>query len=327
MPARNQFPKDIVSLIRDPQAFNRAMTLLQSLERTEIITSEGERIPLRASDNNAIFDLRTERQGAIPQEPTNFLHWETIIWRDRALALFGSFGENSVARADALIRAINGKAYNDKILWMLPFLGGDRVTCCVPLRDFMNAGATGISGGGGVCNETNGFSQSAEGLRISTNFKASDVFTTRGSIGLGYWERSFTNNSPNIAFGSYNTDGNARVALQLFTTGITFYGVLGVPGSYNYLSATTTPNSHHYAQANVGDLFIFQNGIGVANGANATGAPAFTENGLEIHTDDFGFTYNGRCAVAYVTSGDMTIAEVADFHSLLGTYLITPTGR
>jgi hypothetical protein len=48
---------------------------------------------------------------------------------------------------------------------------------------------------------------------------------------------------------------------------------------------------------------------------------------MAVNVNGADFFWKGRCAVAYATDGTLSGTEVADLHTLLDTYLITPTGR
>jgi hypothetical protein len=85
-------------------------------------------------------------------DPMNFVNpfWagdsldpETIVWRDRAIAAGGTFEADSITIADALIKAIKASTFNDKIKYLIPYLGGNLATARVPLRDSLNVGIAG----------------------------------------------------------------------------------------------------------------------------------------------------------------------------------------
>lgn len=327
MPSRTTFPKTLTDLVRDPEKFRKAMTLLETLERAEVVANNGKRIPLKVSETNALFDLRdVQNQAPVTEEPANFLHPETALWKARAEANLGTFSENSVDIADALIRAINAATFNSKIVWLLPMLGANNKAACIPLRDTLNKGIAGWADSPVTYAENQGFYQSALGVAIDTDIKVSDLTAGSDTWGIGYWERGWTANAPDLAFIAYNSDGNAQGGLQMQPAGVNFYSATETFNRYVY--GATSQNAHHYGQAQVGTLSIFADGAMTASSSSlAITDPAFTERALKIHTSEYGFTYKGRCAVAYLTDGTLTAAEIAALHSLLNTYLIAPTGR
>lgn len=327
MPSRTTFPKTLTDLVRDPEKFRKAMTLLETLERAEVVSNNGKRIPLKVSETNALFDLRDiQNQAPITEEPTNSLHPETILWQSRGVANLGTYGANSVSIADALIRAVNLESFNSKLLWLLPMLGANNKAASIPLRDSFNKGIAGWADSPVTYAENLGFYQSALGVAIDTDIKVSDITAGSDTWGCGYWERDWTLNNPNLAFIAYNSDGNAQGGIQMIPGGVNFYSATETFNRYVY--APGAQNAHQYGQAQNGSISLYRDGSLAAQSSSLSITdPAFTERALKIHTSEFGFTYKGRCAVAYLTDGTLTAAEIARLHAILDQYLIAPTGR
>ena len=128
--------------------------------------------------------------------------------------------------------------------------------------------------------------------------------------------------------GSYGSASGTRFVLDLRSNLRSFRwgGPANAPGD-----TTAAGNGHYYGQrssATLRELFFNASSLGTnttsdsasESGLNKIQLLACNENGPQLH-------WNGRCAVAYLTDGTLTSGEVATLHSVLSTYLITPTGR
>lgn len=251
------------------------------------------------------------------------LDGETMIWRDRAIAAGGTFGTNSISVADALIRAIKVGTFNSKIKYLLPLLGGNLATARVPLRDTLSAGiATNNNFVDADFSQSTGLQGNGSTKRLDTLLKASQLGSSNNG-GIGYWERAV---GGTWCVGSRDA-GTAQIfGLAIYSDELFYWGDAD--------SATRTfvaaGNNHYYGQRSSDTArVLYRNGTSVATDATSPipNVSAIAANNLNVMAIDSGNFSNGRCGVAYFTDGTMTGTEISDFHTLLNTYLITPTGR
>lgn len=295
-----------------------------------IVTNAGvtSPYPVRWSARNASVNF--ERASLVQLNP------ETIVWRNRAIAAGGTFASNSISLADALINAIAAASFNSKIIYLLPILGGNLATALVPLRDTL-----------GVSSPTNSnfvdadFTQ-ATGLQGNGTTKVLDSkikpsqLGTGSNGGIGFWENnlSFSATGALIAY-SLQTDPNPNnydyFYISAGSSASEFAWNVNT-GAFFTTYSTPSVNGHYYGQrASATSRTLYLNGTSVAVTTGSNGAPgASGGNFFILGTNRVGAStgyHNGRCAVAYMTDGTLTGAEVTAFNTLLQTYLITPTGR
>ena len=244
----------------------------------------------------------------------------------------GGFAGNSVDIAKGLVCQINLSGFGDKIKYLLPFLGTGIGAARAPLIDRLSAGsATNIN----FLNSD--FSQST-GLQGNGTTKALDtnVFFTQLGIsnqsGIGWWENNidFSGNVHPIGNYSIAIFGQQRFVLDLRS--FTRSYVYGATATNACGQGVAAINGHYYGQRNAGPLRkIFLGGAPISSNTFVGG-----ENGLSNQTiivcgyrDDLTNigAWPGRGAVAYLTDGTLTDAEVAILHQILIDYLLTPTGR
>lgn len=244
---------------------------------------------------------------------------ETVIWKAGVLANGGTLAVDSVSIADALIIAIKAATYNAKILWLAPLLGSNLSAARMPLRDSLARGWM------SQFNLVNGDYTQATGLqfdgstkRLLTGYATGDLNGNFG--GLGVWDN-------NNAAGSHYMMGARGATLSMLFKDSTTPRALGYFATGNVQLLAANGNDHLYIQSkSTTDLTLYKNGVNSATTASNSGS--FT-NGIEYNVGavDGSFFGNIRAVVAYMTNGQMTDPEIAAFHTLLGTYLKTPTGR
>ena len=257
---------------------------------------------------------------------------ETIVWRDAIIAAGGSVNAGSVTIADNLIKAIKASPYNSKIIYLLPLLGQDLYAARMPLRDTL---------GKGICTKVAfdhpDFSQ-ATGLQGNGSSKVLDLLVKPSELGasnnggIGYWENNvnFTGTTVYQPAGCRNA-----AATHVYSTAIDagydglFYW--GAPGNFAGLAGTGT-NGHIYGErSSATSRELFKNGVSI--GTNTTNDATDGAGDNNIYVVGYNVApspplfWAGRCAVAYLTDGTMGATNAAAFHSLLLTYLFTPTGR
>lgn len=258
---------------------------------------------------------------------------ETVAWYTGISAAGGSVTTQEKDWAEALILAIRAASYGAKIIYLLPFLGANIKAARMPLRDTFARGIASSYGSSpfvdgdvgnavGIENPTEKLAYLGTGLPINWNAGNGN----KG--GFGFWERNWGNGTNVEAAGAYDASGGHRFLLDFrssfrrFRWGGTTQSEAG--------PATSMANGHYYGQYNGTQTQLWKDGAtdGAANttGPFATGADVneLMVMGVNAPTDT---PYKGRCAVFYVTDGTMSGADVTAFHTLLGTYLVTPTGR
>lgn len=265
---------------------------------------------------------------------------ETLTWETRINALGGSVTTQEKDWADALINAIQAATYGSKIKYLLPFIGDSIAAHRVPLRDSLAVGAATLVGPTPLtdanCDTATGLVNSTEQSgALDTKIKPSQLGTSNNG-GLGWYERAWgagvgvepigtsgSNNSPDQRFVL-----DLRSSFQRFRWG-------GVTNSQAG-PVTTAGSGHYYGQRSSSTLRrIYKNGLSLGDdGTNGDSATRANETTIWVCgcLDSSGVGtvqafWKGRGACAYLTDGTLSDADVADFHALLGTYLITPTGR
>ncbi len=253
------------------------------------------------------------------------------LWQERVSAAGGSFGANSVALASTLVAQLQAQTYYEKILWLLPLLGVGINAARVPLIDRLNKGAASNTGFVDEdFSEATGLQGNGTSKYLTTAIKPADLSITGSLGGMGWWELGPTNNSLYEPIGAASADGVVRCALDLR---VNF--CLYTFGSINYQKAVANypaaaSSSHFYGQKRSdSERKLFRAGaqIAIANASDTTSAPNVS---IGAWCSFYGSTvcpYPGRGGVSYLTSGDLSDAEVAALHTLLQTYLLQPTGR
>jgi hypothetical protein len=253
---------------------------------------------------------------------------DTLTWLNHGKMSIAStpwLSLRSVQVAEQLVRALRGSGFYEKIVWLGPILGLTNAgTYAAPL---INVYAVSPTTNATVSNlsEPTGFTQVANGLQIDTMLSST---TVGNSVGIGYWEGGFVDNSPYIPFAEYD-NGGMCLGWQWASGGSTFY--CRNTAINKYLSASFAGTSGHLYSEYPGsgtDLFTYFNGSLVGQGTSGNlSAVGITPTKLRIHTNIAGFSWRGSCRAAYVTKGGMAAAQVARMHEILYRYLMVPTGR
>lgn len=257
---------------------------------------------------------------------------ELALWIARVAANGGTLAANSIGLAAGIIQALDAATFNAKVLWLAPLLGSNLAAALVPLRDSLNAGVMGNTGFvNGDFSQSTGLQGNGSSKVLDTMLTPYALDTTVGNGGMGYWENNiaFGGGAGDEPMGTYNNAASQRFVVDLRTTLAAYRW--GAPGN-GASSAGTAVNGHYYGQKNSATLrTISLNGTQLASNTSSDGTAGTTDHNINLMGafDGTGVpTYwGGRCAVAYLTDGSMTTAEITAMHTLLTTYLITPTGR
>lgn len=331
-------PKTPGEFLSRPDALPLVLDRLRALQNLRLdVTVNGATTPiaLRAAGGRALLAgeltipvREPEEAEAAPLDP------ETIVWRDAITAAGGTFESDSIDLADALIKAIKATSYGAKIKYLLPLLGGDLTAARMPLRDTLGAGmATSVGYVDADFSQSTGIQANGSSKYFDTKIKPSQVGSS-GNGGIGYWERATANGD--IFMGVRNSSGGFNIFELFFRKSAAFGGehqlfrwgdVANFAGSASGFSA-----GHYYGQRSAATLReLFRDGSSLfTNTTSDPAAGASTYNMFvcgAVNNDGSPLYGIGRCGVVYFTDGILTAAEVSQFHTLLQTYLITPTGR
>ena len=256
---------------------------------------------------------------------------EVDIWESRVAAAGGTLGVNSLSIASDLIDALVAETYGEAVKYLLPLLGSNLAAARVPLRDSLGVGIAGNSGFvDGDFTEATGLANSTEAAkRLDTLINPSQLGAGNNG-GIGFWEVNWGAGTGVEPMGMYTNlvTGN-RAAIDMRTTQETFRW--GAPANYTGI-LTTASNGHLYGQRSSATARkIYKDGT-QSGSTNTTSDPGTDLQERTIYimgvNHPSGTTYwKGRCAVAYMTDGTLSDSDASALHTLLGTYLITPTGR
>ncbi len=257
--------------------------------------------------------------------------WVDGIGRDG-----GTITPPSVVLANDFMAVLKTKSYYSKIVYFLPLLGSNLSAALVPLIDRLRVGSP----------TNNGFVASdfkeelglqGDGTKYLNTRILPSQLSTSGNGGLGYWEN-------NIKFllglvepmGCYgNPSGSQRYVLQLsappnsskrhFSWGESANGT-------TYPSAAT--NGHYYGfRSSATNRRLAFNGDVIASSSvsdtptGLSNLPIFILGKNAAGGVDIIDPWPGRCALAYMTNGDLQDAEAFYFNLLLRDMLIKPLGR
>lgn len=273
--------------------------------------------------------------------PRDLLQPETIVWRDRIIKNGGTISAADVVTTNTLMWNLNQASYRNKILYLMPFMGTVWKAWIVPLVDDpcygigRNTGTTpfGDSDGG----TTIGF----KGTGASGIVTAIQPGNLNGSLGgVGAYMRALNAGgtatevvfASNISVASF--DG--RYGLDLRTSGTNNFFSFGAVGNRTTAGPALTANHHYYGQKSSNTLRSFWDN-GAASGTNNTTndtAPSTSQTtssfGILITADAASNSYaysQNTVGCVYFTDGTLASGDISALHTLLTTYLITPTGR
>lgn len=250
------------------------------------------------------------------------------IWKDRVILAGGTFESDSKEIALNLVNALKASGFYSKIVWFAPFLGANLAAARVPLIDVLNVGimantgfvdgdfdqATGLQG--------NGSSKYLDSLIKPSQLGASD------NGGMGWWETNFTGSGNVEPMGCYNSGSSQRYVVDVRGDAFRFFWGATTGGAND---GEAGGNHHYYGQrVSATDRTCYKNGTqpGAANTANPS-VSGSADNTIYIcgANESPVAPWPGRGAAAYMTDGTLSLGNIADLHALLGTYLMTPTGR
>ncbi len=252
---------------------------------------------------------------------------ETLNWIGMVRANGGTLSNLSVNLADGISRGFQNNAVNSKIVWIAPMLGNDMLASIVPLRGGAPMTNTGFVNGDFT--EATGLKGNGSSKRLDTLIKCSQLGASN-SFGLGFWENNIDFGGTDVVpFGCYDAPGGTdnRYLLDLRSDRQAFCG--GGTGTAYTSLATTAANAHYYGQRVSSTLReIWKNGTTLLASTTASdSAVGIADTNIHLLAAGAGGFWKGRCALAYMTTGNLTSGEVSTVHTLFNDLLITPLGR
>lgn len=251
------------------------------------------------------------------------------VWRDAIIAAGGTFETDSQTIAEALYNQLAVASYYSKIKWLVPFLGANLVAARMPLIDTLGVGIMGNTGFVDAdFTQATGIKGNGSSKILNTLIKPSQLGAS-SSGGIGYWENDLDMTGSAVEpIGCYNDAGTSRFVLDLRSTFTQFSWGGSANGPFQLTTAT---NGHYYGQRS-SSVFreYYKNASFIVSNTASDAATGASDRMMRLlGADESGslFYWKGRCAVAYMTDGTLSGADVTAFHTLLNTYLITPTGR
>lgn len=252
-------------------------------------------------------------------------------WRAGAVAASGTFTGSSEVLAANLADALFGASYYSKIKALYPLLGGNLATARMPLIDTLTKGiATNANFVNGDFSESTGLQGNGTNKCLNLIYTPNDLNTSQRG-GLGYWERSSVTTDNRMPMGANTSEYFMIISYnQVGLLEVAFYWGAGGAARANDTSSIMQAKHYYGQRISSTDRRIYKDGVlkttsTTSNTPTGTTVPIRLMSGGD--TGGAGSWWDGRCGVAYLTDGTLSDADAAALHTLLGTYLITPTGR
>ncbi len=254
----------------------------------------------------------------------------TRTWAANVKAAGGGFESDSLSIANSFVSALRSKSYYTRLIYLLPMLGKGINAARVPLIDRLNIGAaTNNNFVDADFTQSTGLKGNGTNKYLNSLIFPSQLGGGTSNGGLGFWENLYPA-SPTTTdlMGCYNNAGTGRFVLDIRTTvSIIFWSA----GANNANVNRTGTGGHYYGnRSSATSRQLFLNGASIATNSTSDVPPGMSDRVMWIlGSDESGvLTYwSGRCALAYMTDGTMTVDETADFHAVLRNYLMVPTGK
>lgn len=272
----------------------------------------------------------------LPQKLNGYstLEDETKLWLAGVLAR-GGVTSLSLSVANNLVQQIKAATYANKLRYLLPLLGTNLNSALVPIWDVARLGLSTINSAGtpltdAAFSEATGITGTGAG-NIILPFTFGQIASVNG--GVGYWAKAVDQSGTNsIVVGTHENSGSDRFGVDLrntTTNEIFFWG-----SSANSVGTATTAGNHHYygQRSSATSRAIYRDGA-IVGSPNTTSDPATNYNNRAprlmgaISASAGEFYAKGQCYCAYFTDGSLNSTEIADLHTLLNTWLISPLGR
>lgn len=333
-----KLPTSLRDALKHPEKFKEMLRMLETLQRLRV-RSGGREGYIQFSQRDAVIVLGQTTGGGAPPTPADELHPETILWRDRIYAAGGCITDEHIEFADRFIRRLNALSINSKVVYLLPFIGCDLIAARVPLRDQLGVGIA--TNGNSAFQEADfdynrGLKGDGSSKYLDILFAPDDLEEQVGAvrrIGYGWWDTKLqdTLTTDDYIMGSF--DGTGQTIMRSFANGTVDFQ----SGNYlgPFVACTANRQKGHYYAQRTGNTsrYGYENGVLYATQTSSESGGissqhialfAFRDTPANGGVREF---YAGRCACAYVTTGDLTDAEALAMHEFLEEYLIDPLGR
>ena len=255
---------------------------------------------------------------------------EFSTWVARVTAAGGTFAGDSKTIAQALLAQLHTRSYNHKVVYLLPLLGSNLAAARVPLRDSLHVGIAGNTGFvDGDFSQAAGLQGNGSSKRLDSLIRP-DQLGSGNNGGLGWWETNFTGAGNNEAMAGNDGSPDNRFSLTLGASSKTFVWGLVSSGGLVTVSNSDTNGDYYGQRSAINAREIWRNGTQLATSSSINSAGPANSETIDLGSANYNGTHYpwpGRCACAYLTDGTLTSGEIADLHTLLQDYLITPTGR
>lgn len=258
------------------------------------------------------------------------LHADAVDWAARVAANSGTLTDNSLGIASRFLKQCELRSWNRKLLWIAPMLGANLAAARTPLRDWLGGGVmTNTSFVDGDFSERVGLIGNGSSKILNTGIYPVQLARAAGlnNGGLGVWmtavDGSGTATEP---IGCYNTGATQRFVLDLRNAGSHEFICWGSAGNLASSGANASPNHYYGQRASATSRVIYKNGSSLASNTTSDTASGSGDTQIRLMGTNLGFA-KGTCGLAYMTSGDLTAAEVLDLHGCLKTYLMEASGK
>ena len=216
----------------------------------------------------------------------------------------------------------------DKIVYLLPLLGNNINAARVPIIDTLAVGAA-LNNGfvDGDFSESVGLTNNDSPKYLNSQIKPSQLGVSNNG-GLGWWETNIGFGTGVEPIGCYGglAFWQGRFVLDFRTTVESFRWGDSANAATRLASAS---NGHYYGQRSSPIIrVLYNNGMLIASGNNVSDTTA-SETQIFIHGCNGSPTsyWSGTCAVAYMTDGTLSDAQVIELNTILHDNLMVPTGR
>lgn len=309
----------------------RSIRLLNAVQRLKLVVASGGEESVSAIDISGRSAILTGTAHlGITYES------ETLRWISAVEAYGGTFTDESKTIANNLIIGLRAAGVINRIIYFLPFLGGNFAAALVPLIDRLAVGpAANTNFGSSDFSEATGLQGDGSSKLLDSRIRPSQLGIS-DSGGMGWWELSanFTGSTNSVMGTVYNPGGGTNAFTLGRTAGSRYIewnkDVPSAPAS----DAVAGTNGNLYGQRSSASMLeLYFSGSIIASSTVAYIATAAAYDTIRL----FGAATNNvvpgpryantRAGCAYLTDGTLSASEISNLHTVLETKLITPTRR
>lgn len=254
----------------------------------------------------------------------------TKQWAANVRTAGGGFESNSINIANNFVSVLSHRSYYAKVKYLLPMLGIGINAARVPLIDVLGVGtASNVNFLNADFSQSTGLQGNGSTKYLDSLIKPAQLGGSTSNAGLGFWENNYPV-SPVFTdlMGCYSNDSLNRFTLDIRPTVSFFFWSAG-GNSANQVRVGTNGNYYGNRSSDTSRQ-LFLNGSSLSVNTTSDMPSGMSDRNMLILAGDEAGSINywsGRCALAYMTDGSLSIAETADLHSILASYLMIPTGK